>query len=142
MQLAKYFGAEVTGVCGTPRVEFVKSLGADKVIDYTQEDFTQNGETYDLIFDILGKSSFSRGRKSLKPNGRYLFASFKMKQLLQMLWTKIPGGPKVICALSRGEIIAFLLRGRRGDSDFASKQNATSRAGPICIGLERTARRT
>ena len=100
VQLAKYYGAEVTGVCGTPRLDFVKALGADKVIDYTKEDFTRSGETYDVIFDILGKTSFGRGRKALKPNGRYLFASFKMKQLLQMLWTKIAGGQKVICALS------------------------------------------
>jgi NADPH:quinone reductase-like Zn-dependent oxidoreductase len=100
VQLAKHFGAEVTGVCGTPRMGFVKALGADKVIDYTHEDFTRNGETYDLIFDILGKSSLARGKRSLKPDGRYLFASFKMRQLAQMLWTKIAGGPKVICALS------------------------------------------
>jgi NADPH:quinone reductase-like Zn-dependent oxidoreductase len=100
VQLAKYYGAEVTGVCGTPRLDFVKALGADKVIDYTKEDFTRSGETYDVIFDILGKTSFSRGRKALKPNGRYLFASFKLKQMLQMLETKIVGGQKVICALS------------------------------------------
>lgn len=100
VQLAKHFGAEVTGVCGTPRVEFVKALGADKVIDYTKEDFTQNGQTYDLIFDILGKSSFARCKNSLKENGRYLLASFKMKQLWQMLWTSITGGKRVICALS------------------------------------------
>ena len=100
VQLAKYFGAEVTGVCGTPRLEFVKALGADKVIDYTREDFTKNGETYDLIFDILGKSSFSSCQNSLKGNGIYLLASFKMKQLFQMLWTSITGGKKVICALS------------------------------------------
>jgi NADPH:quinone reductase-like Zn-dependent oxidoreductase len=100
VQLARNAGAEVTGVCGTPRLEFVKSLGADKVIDYTQEDFTTNGETYDLIFDILGKSSFSRCKSSLKPNGRYLLASFKMKQLFQMLWTSITGSKKVICVLS------------------------------------------
>src|SRR6185295_2039520 len=100
VQLAKYFGAEVTGVCSTPRLEFVKALGADKVIDYTKEDFTKNGETYDLIFDILGRSSFSRCKSSLKPNGRYLLASFKMKQLLQMLWTSMIGSKKVICALS------------------------------------------
>ena len=110
VQLAKYFGAEVTGVCSTPRVEFVKALGADKVIDYTKDDFTRNSETYDLIFDILGKSSFGRSRKSLKPNGRYLFASFKMKQLLQMLGTKIVGSQKVICALSseKAEDLAFI----------------------------------
>jgi NADPH:quinone reductase-like Zn-dependent oxidoreductase len=100
VQLAKYFGAEVTGVCATPRLELVKALGADHVIDYTKEDFTKNGETYDLIFDILGKSSFSRCKNSLKQNGRYLLASFKMAQLFQMLWTSIVGDKKVICALS------------------------------------------
>jgi NADPH:quinone reductase-like Zn-dependent oxidoreductase len=100
VQLAKHFGAEVTGICGTPRVEFVKSLGADTVIDYTKEDFTQNGEKYDLIFDILGKSSFSQCKHSLTHNGRYVLASFKMKQLLQMVWTKIQGSKKVMCVLS------------------------------------------
>jgi NADPH:quinone reductase-like Zn-dependent oxidoreductase len=100
LQLAKsHFRADVTGVCSTPRVEYVKSLGADKVIDYTREDFTRNGETYDAIFDILGKSSFARSKKSLKPNGIQLFVSFKTKQLLQMLWTSIRGGKQVICAL-------------------------------------------
>ena len=100
VQLAKYFGAEVTGVCSTTKLELVKSLGADKVIDYTKEDFTQSGETYDLIFDILGKSSFSHCKISLKQNGRYLLASFKMKQLFQMLWTSMIGSKKVICALA------------------------------------------
>ncbi|MBN1292640.1 MAG: NAD(P)-dependent alcohol dehydrogenase [Candidatus Latescibacteria bacterium] len=101
LQLAKFhFGADVTGVCSTPRIELVKSLGADKVIDYTKDDFTQNGETYDLIFDILGKSSFSRCKRSLKQNGRYLLASFKMRQLFQMLRTSITGNKKVICALA------------------------------------------
>jgi NADPH:quinone reductase-like Zn-dependent oxidoreductase len=108
VQLAKYFGAEVTGVCGTPRLEFVQSLGADHVIDYTQADFTRNGQTYDLIFDILGKSSFSRCKGSLTRDGRYLLASFKLKQLAQMLWTSKIGRKKVICALS-GENLADLL---------------------------------
>ena len=102
VQLAKHYGAEVTGVCGTPRLEFVKSLGADQVMDYTKEDFTQNGQTYDLIFDILGKGSFSKFKSSLKPNGVLLFASFKMKQLAQMLWTALAGSRKVICAFAPG----------------------------------------
>lgn len=100
VQLAKYFGADVTGVCGTPRLEYVKMLGADHVIDYTKEDFTQNGETYDLIFDILGKSSFAWCKRSLTPKGIHLFASFKTKQLLQMFWTSMSGGQKVICGFA------------------------------------------
>jgi NADPH:quinone reductase-like Zn-dependent oxidoreductase len=101
VQLAKiHYGADVTGVCGTQRVEFVKALGADKVIDYTKEDFTTQGETYDLVFDILGKSSFSKVKHCLKPKGRYLLASFKTGKILQMLRTKFTGGKKVICALA------------------------------------------
>jgi NADPH:quinone reductase-like Zn-dependent oxidoreductase len=102
VQIARYFGAEVTGVCGTPRLEFVKSLGADKVIDYTREDFTKNGETYDLIFDVLGKSSFSRVKNSLKENGTYLLSSFKLKQLFQMIYSSGTGSKKVLCAIAPG----------------------------------------
>ena len=71
VQLAKYFGADVTAVCGTKNLELVASLGADRVVDYTQEDFTKNGETYDVIFDAVGKHSFRRCRRSLKPGGIY-----------------------------------------------------------------------
>jgi NADPH:quinone reductase-like Zn-dependent oxidoreductase len=108
LQLARHFGAEVTGVSGTPRLALMKTLGADKVIDYTKTDFTKNGETYDIIFDILGRSSFARCKKSLKQNGRYLLASFKMPQVFQMLWTSKMSSKKVICALS-GETPADLL---------------------------------
>lgn len=72
VQLAKTFGAEVTGVCSTTNVDLVKSLGADQVIDYTKEDFAKNGQTYDVIFDAVGKSSPSRDKRSLKKNGVYL----------------------------------------------------------------------
>lgn len=72
VQLAKYFGAEVTGVCSTANLELVKSLGADKVIDYTQEDFTQNGQTYDVVFDAVRKLSLSQSKSSLKEKGIYL----------------------------------------------------------------------
>jgi len=72
VQLAEYFGAEVTGVCSTTNVEMVRSLGADEVVDYTEEDFTQSGEIYDVIFDAVGKSSSSRSKKSLGEKGLYL----------------------------------------------------------------------
>ena len=80
----------------------MKSLGADKVNDYNKEDFSQNGETYDLILDILGKSSFSRCKSSLSQNGRYLSASFKIKQLFEMLWTSMIGSKRVICTIAPG----------------------------------------
>ncbi|MGB7217450.1 MAG: NAD(P)-dependent alcohol dehydrogenase [Vicinamibacterales bacterium] len=100
VQLAKnHFGATVTGVCGTARLAYVRSLGVDSVIDYRQEDFVDRPDTYDVIIDILGKSSFARCRPILNRHGRIVFVSFKMKQILQMLWTSGIGDKKVICAL-------------------------------------------
>jgi NADPH:quinone reductase-like Zn-dependent oxidoreductase len=72
VQLAKYFGADVTAVCNTKNVETLRSLGADKVVDSTQEDFTKNGQKYDVIFDAVGKQSFRRCRSSLKRGGSFL----------------------------------------------------------------------
>jgi NADPH:quinone reductase-like Zn-dependent oxidoreductase len=101
VQLAvHHFGAEVTGVCSTQGIEYVKSLGAAKAIDYKKEDFTKNGDTYDLIIDILGKGSFSKYRASLRQKGIYMPVSFKTGKLLQMLRTSIGSGKRVICALA------------------------------------------
>ena len=72
VQLGKHFGAHITGVCGTDHVELVRSLGADEVVDYRKQDFTKNGQTYDAIIDAVGKYSFRRGRRALKPGGIYV----------------------------------------------------------------------
>jgi NADPH:quinone reductase-like Zn-dependent oxidoreductase len=110
VQLAKYFGAEVTGVCGTANLEMVKSLGADKVIDYTKEDFTKSGQTYDLIFDAVGKGSFSRSIRSLKKKGFYLLTVFGLPQLVQILWTSFISSKKVIVGTGseKAEDLIFL----------------------------------
>ena len=97
VQFAHYFGAEVTGVCSSANIEFVKSLGAHKVIDYTKEDFTQSSQKWDVIFDIVvGKTSFSKYKKSLNPKGYYLAVAGGLIDMLQMLWTSIIGGKKVV----------------------------------------------
>jgi NADPH:quinone reductase-like Zn-dependent oxidoreductase len=96
VQLAKYYGAEVTGVCSGANLEMVKSLGADDVIDYTKEDFTANGKSYDIIFDTVAKSSFSHCKGSLTENGIYLITFPKPAILWQMLWTSKFGSKKAI----------------------------------------------
>ncbi len=88
VQLAKYFDTDVTAVCSTKNIEPMKSLGADRVIDYTQEDFTKNGQTYDVIFDAVGKHSFRQCRASLKPGGSYL-ATDHFVNLWLALWTSL-----------------------------------------------------
>ncbi len=98
VQLAKAFGADVTAVCNTENLELVRSLGADRVIDYTQEDFTRNGQTYDVIFDAVGKHSFKRSKRSLNHGGRYL-ATDGFRNLILALWTSRFGDKKVIFKL-------------------------------------------
>lgn len=94
VQIAKYYGAEVTGVCSTVNLELVKSIGADHVIDYTEEDFTQNGQTYDIIFDAVGKTSFSHVKGSLKSNGTFLEAGMGLGIFGDVLWTSVVGSKK------------------------------------------------
>jgi NADPH2:quinone reductase len=100
VQLAKYFGAEVTGVCSTKNIDLVKSLGADKVVAYTKEDFTRTGDTYDIIFDTVGKSSFAHCRKAMKTNGKYVVTVMTFKVVLQSFLTKFGNNKKVIFAMS------------------------------------------
>ena len=95
VQLAKYYGAEVTGVCSTKNIELVKSLGADHVIDYTKEDFTNSGQIYDVIFDAAGKSSFLACKGLLKEDGVYLHTLPQLNVILPMLWTSFVGSKKV-----------------------------------------------
>lgn len=100
VQLAKYFGAEVTGVCSTKNIVLVKSLGADKVVDYTNEDFTKTGDTYDIIFDTVGKSSFVQSRRALKTKGKFISTVMTFKLILQSFLTKFGNKKKVIFAMS------------------------------------------
>jgi NADPH:quinone reductase-like Zn-dependent oxidoreductase len=98
VQWARYFDAHVTAVCNTKNVEFVRSLGADEVIDYTREDFTRNGETYDVIFDAVGKHSFNRCRRSLQPGGRYI-PTDRFINLFWAAWTWKIGDRRVVLDL-------------------------------------------
>jgi NADPH:quinone reductase-like Zn-dependent oxidoreductase len=110
VQLARYFGAEVTGVDSPSKLEMLRSIGADHVIDYTREDFTRNGQTYDVIFDVPGKSSFSGSIRSLKQSGRYLLANPGLSHTLQGPWTSMRSGKKVIfgAASQKTEDLIFL----------------------------------
>ena len=101
VQIAKSFGAEVTGVCSTRNLEQAKNIGADEVIDYTREDFTKNGENYDLIFDVVAKSSFAKCHDSLTPEGIYVSTVFGLRPILQKFWTSMMGGKKMIPYLGK-----------------------------------------
>lgn len=98
VQLAKHYGAHVTAVCSGANADLVRSLGADSVIDYTSEDFTAGRNAYDVVFDAVGKSSFGRCRRILKPRGRYLTTVPSMTGMLAVLWTSIRGGRRAIFA--------------------------------------------
>jgi NADPH:quinone reductase-like Zn-dependent oxidoreductase len=96
VQLARYYGADVTAVDSTEKLDMLLSIGADHVIDYTQADFTKGGETYDVIFDVIGKSSFSRSVRLLRLNGRYLLGNPRLSHRVLGPWTSRRSGIKVI----------------------------------------------
>jgi len=110
VQLARFFGAEVTGVCSTSNIELVKSLGADKVIDYTKEDFTKSGITYDVIFDTVGKSPFSGSIRALVKNGVYLHTVATPALMIRMMWTSMISRKKLIggTAIPKAENLIYL----------------------------------
>jgi NADPH:quinone reductase-like Zn-dependent oxidoreductase len=110
IQLAKYFGAEVTAVDSTGKLDMLRSIGADQVIDYTQEDFTKNGETYDFILDLVSNSPFSASMRSLKQNGRYLIANPGPSQMVRRRLTSMTSSKKVLfgAASPKTEDLIFL----------------------------------
>ena len=110
VQLARYFGAEVTGVDSTGKLDMMRSIGADHVIDYTKEDFSKSAETYDVIFDVMGKSSFSGSVRSLKPNGRYLLGNPGLTRMIRGRWTSMSSSKKVIigAASQKTDDLVFL----------------------------------
>jgi len=104
VQLAKHFGAHVTGVCSSRHIELVRSLGADEVVDYTQKDFTKNGQTYDAIIDAVGKFSFRKGRRALKPDGIYVATDggrFLLDTLVWWMASRLVGSKRVHTAIGR-----------------------------------------
>jgi len=110
VQLAKHFGAEVTAVCSTRNLELVKSLGADRVIDYTREDFSKSGQVYDVILEAVDKSSFSACMSALKENGIYLNVTTPLPDLA-MLWMKLTGSRKIMLGENppeKAEDLAFI----------------------------------
>jgi NADPH:quinone reductase-like Zn-dependent oxidoreductase len=112
VQLAKQFGAEVTAVDSAAKLDMLRSLGADHVIDYTQEDFTKSGEIYDFIFDVVGTVSLSHSEKSVTQNGIYLLANPMRSQMIRGLWTRMTSNKKVIMQTASGTIADLIfLRG-------------------------------
>ena len=122
VQLARAFGADVTAVCNTKNLELVRSLGADRVIDYTQEDFTKNGQTYDVILDAVGKLSFRRCRRSLQPNGIYL----PTDGFANLMWA-------LVTSRSHGKKVLFQIPPRQTKEDvlFLKELIETGRYRPV-----------
>ena len=110
VQLGRFYGAHVTAVDSAPKLALLRALGADHTIDYAQSDFTQSGETYDVILDVIGKSSFSGSLSVLNPNGRYLLANPRLAPIFRGLWVSMTGSKKVIASapISSAEELVYL----------------------------------
>jgi NADPH:quinone reductase-like Zn-dependent oxidoreductase len=144
------FGAHVTGVCGPSSLDYVRSLGADQVIDYTEQDYLAADETYDVIVDVLGKSAFADCKRMLAPGGQLVYISFKMRQIGQMLWTSATRARRVRCVLINehtedlemiGEFVESGMLQARVDKAFPLERAADAhryaqsdaRGGPVVI---------
>jgi NADPH:quinone reductase-like Zn-dependent oxidoreductase len=134
VQVAKFFGAEVTGVCSGRNVEMVHSIGADKVIDYTQEDFTKGAERYDLIIECVGTTSFSTARRVLNPEGRYVIVGgghdISMMEILASAVKTI-----VASSVSKQKAVMFMAKSNQPDLTFLAELIATGKMTPV---IERT----
>jgi NADPH:quinone reductase-like Zn-dependent oxidoreductase len=109
VQLARYYGAEVTGVDSTGKLDLLRSIGADRVIDYTRDDFTKVGETYDVIFDVVGRSSFSDSLAVLSEDGCYLLGNPHLSTMVRALWTSMTGRKKVVFGAARQRVEDLVL---------------------------------
>lgn len=112
VQLARHMGADVTGICSTANVELVSSLGANRVIDYTREDFTQSSETYDVIVDAVGHASFLQCNDSLKVGGRLLLLVAGLPEMLRIPWVALTSSKRIIAgpAAERTEDVRYLVK--------------------------------
>jgi len=130
VQIAKTFGAEVTGVCSTRNLELVKSIGADAVIDYTREDFTTSGKRYDVVFDCVGNKSIAACRRALKPHGRHILigASHEPK-VTEILFSLIHSA--LLSLFTQEKSIAFMAKASREDLRFIGQLIADGKLTPV-----------
>jgi NADPH:quinone reductase-like Zn-dependent oxidoreductase len=136
IQIAKYLGADVTAVDSTEKLDMLRSIGADHVVDYTREDFTRRGKTYDVIFDVVGKGSFSRGLKALRPNGRYLLGNFRPFHRIRARLVSGGSNKQVISSASKSASETA------GDINYLKELIEAGKIRPVidrCYPLEQTA---